>query len=214
MSATGCWYNVMKQIVFILLLVFGSIDNQPDTSLIDSRSNIQQRDPSVYYRFGKINVDGAKAFTSEEILKIAGIKSNAFASPAVVETAAEAIRRAYLNRGHVRVQVKVAAEYEVISPRSKMGLVGISININEGAVFQLRRLEFAGNEATRDKIVRRKVLLEEGTTYNQDLMDKSLRNLNNLKQFETLTMADVEISTDEQQKIVDLIFHLKEIKRK
>ena len=94
-----------------------------------------------------------------------------------------------------------------------MGLVGIAININEGSVFQLRKLEFVGNDTTNDKIIRRKVLLDEGTTYNQDLMDKSLRQINSLKLFETLTMADVEINTDEQQKIVDLLIHFKELKR-
>lgn len=199
----------MRRRLLILLLGFGLISVQSALSY-----NIRQRDPSVYYRFGKITVDGAKSLTTDEILKIAGIKSNAFASPAVVDNAAEVIKRAYLNRGHVRVQAKVTPEYEVISPRSKMGLVGIAININEGSVFQLRRIEFIGNETTRDNIVRRKVMLHEGTTYNQDLMDKSLRNLNDLKLFETLTMADVEINTDEQQKTVDLLFHLKEIKRR
>lgn len=203
----------MKQRILLLLLGFGLINVQSVLSL-HSQSNIQQRDPSVYYRFGKITVDGAKAFTTDEILKMVGIKSNMFASPAVVETASEVIKRAYLNRGHLRVQVKVTPEYEVISPRSKMGLVGIAININEGSVFQLRRLEFIGNETTRDNIVRRKVILQEGTTYNQDLMDKSLRNLNSLKRFETLTMADVEINTDEQQRTYDLLIHLKEIKRR
>ena len=129
----------MKHRLLMLLLGFGLINAQAVLSL-HPQSNIQQRDPSVYYRFGKITVDGAKAFTTDEILKIAGIKSNMFASPAVVETASEVIKRAYLNRGYVRVQVKVVAEYEVISPRSKMGLVGIAININEGSVFQLRKI--------------------------------------------------------------------------
>ena len=203
----------MRHRLLILLLGFGLINAQAVLSL-HSQSNIRQRDPSVYYRFGKITVDGAKAFAADEILKLAGIKSNMFASPAVVETASEVINRAYLNRGYVRVQVKVAPEYEVISPRSKMGLVGIAININEGSVYQLRRLEFVGNDETRDRIIRRKVLLQEGTTYSQDLMDKSLRQINSLKLFETLTMADVEINTDEQQKVVDLLIHFKEIKRR
>ena len=203
----------MKHRLLMLLLGFGLINAQSVLSL-HPQSNIQQRDPSVYYRFGKITVDGAKAFTTDEILKIAGIKSNMFASPAVVETASEVIKRAYLNRGHVRVQVKVVAEYEVISPRSKMGLVGIAININEGSVFQLRKMDFIGNYTTRDQIIRRKILLDEGTTYNQDLMDKSLRQINSLKLFETLTMADVEVKTDEQQKAVDLLIHFKEIKRR
>ena len=203
----------MKYRLLILLLGFGFINAQSALSL-HSQSNIRQRDPSIYYRFGKITVDGAKAFTTDEILKMAGIKSNMFASPAVIDNAAEVIRRAYLNRSYVRVQVQVTPEYEVISPRSKMGLVGIAININEGSAFRLRRLEFTGNETTKDDKVYRKMVLRIGEPYNQDLMDKSLRNLNSLKRFETLTMADVEIKTDEQQKIVDLLFHLKEIKRR
>ncbi|HKS39238.1 MAG TPA: POTRA domain-containing protein [Blastocatellia bacterium] len=203
----------MKHRLLILLLGVGLINAQSVLSL-HSQSNMQQRDPSVYYRFGKITVDGAKTFTTDEILKLAGIKSNMFASPAVIDNAAEVIRRAYLNRGHVRVQVQVTTEYEVISPRSKMGLVGIAININEGSAFRLRRLEFTGSETTKDDKVYRKMVLRTGEPYNQDLMDKSLRNLNGLKRFETLTMADVEINTDEQQRTYDLLIHLKEIKRR
>ncbi|HST24259.1 MAG TPA: POTRA domain-containing protein [Blastocatellia bacterium] len=203
----------MKHRLLILLLGFGLINGQSVLSL-HSQSNMRQRDPSVYYRFGKITVDGAKTFTTDEILKLAGIKSNMFASPTVVETAADVIKRAYLNRGHVRVQVQVTPEYEVISPRSKMGLVGIAININEGSVFQLQRMTFVGNATTRDQTIRHKFILYEGTTYNQELMDKSLRRVNDLKLFETLTMADVEIETDEQKKIVNLTIHFKEIKRR
>ena len=203
----------MKQRMLILLLGFGLINAQAALSL-HSQSNIRQRDPSVYYRFGKITVDGAKTITTDEVLKLAGVKSNMFASPVAIDNAAGVIRRAYLNRGHVRVQVNVVPEYEVISPRSKMGLVGIAININEGSVFRLRRLEFTGNETMKDDKVYRKMVLRIGELYNQDLMDKSLRNLNDMKRFETLTMADVEINTDEQQKIVDLLIHLKEIKRR
>lgn len=203
----------MKHKLIILLLGFGLINAQAVLSL-HSQSDVRQRDPGVYYRFGKLTVDGAKSFTADEILKMAGIKSNEFASPAAIDNAGGAIRRAYLNRGHVRVQVKVTPEYEVISPRSKMGLVGMAISINEGSVFQLRKLELIGNATTRDRTIRRKILLDEGTTYNQDLMDKSLKRINDLKLFETLTMADVEINTDEQQKAVDLLIHLKETKRR
>ena len=65
----------MKQKILVLLLGFGLINAQAVLSL-HPQSSIQQRDPSVYYRFGKITVDGAKVFTSDQILKIAEIKSN------------------------------------------------------------------------------------------------------------------------------------------
>jgi hypothetical protein len=44
-------------------------------------------------------------------------------------------------------------------------------------------------------------------------MESSLNRLNALGRFEKLTMADVEIRVDEKEHFVDLLIHLKEIKR-
>ena len=45
-----------------------------------------------------------------------------------------------------------------------------SITIDEGKQFTLRRLEFTGNTFTRDNVLRREVLINEGDIYNQNIL--------------------------------------------
>ncbi len=45
-------------------------------------------------------------------------------------------------------------------------LVYLDIDIDEGKQFYVSRIEFTGNTITRDKVIRRELLLEEGQVYN------------------------------------------------
>jgi outer membrane protein assembly factor BamA len=192
------------------LLGTGSIDAQSALMLTRSRSAIQQAEAGVYYKFGKITVEGAMVFSPEQIVRIAGIKSNQMAATNVIDKAGDLIEREYLNRGHLRVEVKVIPDYQVISPRIRQGLVAVAIRILEGPVFTTRRVELVGNDTTRDKTVRGRMLLREGQTYSQELMDKSLQRINGLGRFEKITMADVKRDLDDDRGAVDLVIHLKE----
>ncbi len=49
------------------------------------------------------------------------------------------------------------------------GIVDVKIMIDEGKQFTLRRLEFTGNTFTRDRVLRREFLLNEGDIYNSRL---------------------------------------------
>ena len=42
----------------------------------------------------------------------------------------------------------------------------LDIDIDEGKPFYVSRIEFTGNTITRDKVIRRELLLEEGQVYN------------------------------------------------
>ena len=45
-------------------------------------------------------------------------------------------------------------------------LIYLDIDIDEGKPFYVSRIEFTGNTITRDKVIRRELLLEEGQVYN------------------------------------------------
>src|SRR5205085_6172112 len=86
------------------------------------------------------------------------------------------------------------------------GIVDIKISIDEGKQYQLRRLEFAGNTFTRDKVMRREFLLNEGDIYNQNYLEISLARLNQTQYFDPIDKdQDVEIRTDDDRGDVDLI---------
>ena len=51
------------------------------------------------------------------------------------------------------------------------GDVEFTLEVDEGEQFSLRRLEFIGNSNTRDRVLRREVLINEGDPYSKQLWD-------------------------------------------
>ena len=89
--------------------------------------------------------------------------------------------------------------------------VSLSIDIDEGKPFYVSRIEFQGNTITRDKVIRRELMLEEGQVYNSQLWEYSLLRLNQLEYFEPLKVdQDSEAHQDAEAGTVDLLLKVKE----
>ena len=56
----------------------------------------------------------------------------------------------------------------------------LTVKMNEGKQFFVRRIDFSGNTTTRDKVIRRELLIDEGDPYNTDLWRLSILRLNQL----------------------------------
>jgi outer membrane protein insertion porin family len=90
-------------------------------------------------------------------------------------------------------------------------LVYWDIDIDQGKQFYVSRIEFSGNTVTRDKVIRRELLLEEGQIYNSKLWDLSIQRLNQLGYFEVLKSEDdTETRPNADDGTVDLLLKLKE----
>ena len=90
-------------------------------------------------------------------------------------------------------------------------LVYFDIDIDEGKQFYVSRIEFTGNTVTRDKVIRRELLLEEGQVYSSQRWDMSILRLNQLGYFETLKVEDdTETRQNADDGTVDLLLKLKE----
>jgi outer membrane protein insertion porin family len=90
-------------------------------------------------------------------------------------------------------------------------LIFLDIDIDEGKVFYVSRIEFTGNTITRDKVIRRELLLEEGQVYNSQRWELSILRLNQLNYFEVLKAdQDSESRQNTDDGTVDLLLKLKE----
>src|SRR5207302_1749071 len=70
---------------------------------------------------------------------------------------------------------------------------------------------FSGNTTTRDKVIRRELLIDEGDMYNTRLWEISVLRLNQLGYFEALKAEDAAtISRDPKTNTVDLTLKVKE----
>jgi outer membrane protein insertion porin family len=89
--------------------------------------------------------------------------------------------------------------------------ITLNIDIDEGKPFYVSRIEFQGNTITRDKVIRRELLLEEGQIYNSQLWELSILRLNQLNYFDTLKVdQDSESRQNTDDGTVDLLLKLHE----
>ena len=89
--------------------------------------------------------------------------------------------------------------------------VDLTITADEGKQFFIRRIDFQGNQTTRDKVIRRELYLDEGDMFNMNLWNMSILRLNQLGYFEPLKEEDATMITrNPNSDTVDLTLKVKE----
>jgi outer membrane protein insertion porin family len=159
------------------------------------------------YRLGGITFKGNKAVTNLKVLRAQfAIKDGDYFNRTVFGKGLEQLRKAYGELGYINfVGTPVPRTDEATK------LIYLDIDIDEGKPFYVSRIEFQGNSITRDKVIRRELLLEEGAVYNSRLWDMSIMRLNQLNYFDTLKAdQDSESRQNADDGTVDLLLKLKE----
>ncbi len=76
--------------------------------------------------------------------------------------------------------------------------------------YTVRRVEFTGNEFTRDNILRRRILLQEGDVFARRNLLRSIVNVSKLKIIYPVTINDVLVRLDRGDKLIDLTIRFRE----
>ncbi|HEV7842328.1 MAG TPA: POTRA domain-containing protein, partial [Pyrinomonadaceae bacterium] len=131
------------------------------------------------YRIGELKVEGNSIFSEQQINFVIGLKKGDVANGERISKALqEDLRKAYGSQGFIQYEYEVNPTFKDNPANPKEGIADFTFTIIEGKQFTLRRLEFLGNTFTRDKVLRREVLLNEGDIYNQRAFDVSILRLN------------------------------------
>jgi outer membrane protein insertion porin family len=164
------------------------------------------------YRVGDIKVEGNSIFSEQQILNYIGLKKGDIADgKRLQDVVYDELKKAYGSQGFIQYNAEFEPDFKDNPSNPNEGIVDVKIAIDEGKQFSLRRLEFVGNTFTRDKVMRREFLLNEGDIYNDNYLDISVQRLNQTQYFDPIDKdQDVEKRTDEEQGDVDLIVKIKE----
>jgi outer membrane protein insertion porin family len=159
------------------------------------------------YRVSKIEFSGNKAISNTAALRAQfPLKDGDLFNVDKLRTGLKNLKDAYNAAGYIN-----AVPAPRIEADDEKKLVHILIEIDEGKQFYIRRIEFAGNTTTRDKVIRRELALDEGSLYNQKLWEFSVLRLNQLGYFEKLDPdKDTTITKDETKGSVDLQLKVRE----
>lgn len=157
-------------------------------------------------RCGQILVRGADQLTRTEMCHLLGEASeNPFDSESRQLAHASLITE-YRRRGFLEADLS----WNEAERNADSSAPAVILDVKEGPVYRLHRLEMIGNANTRDRVIRRRVPLDEGTRFDEDLLQLSIKRINQLGIFEGFTRDDIEARVNKKEHYVDLRFRLKE----
>jgi outer membrane protein insertion porin family len=89
--------------------------------------------------------------------------------------------------------------------------INLTLRFDEQKQYTVRRINISGNTTTRDKVIRRELLIDEGQLFNKRYWDISILRLNQLNYFDKIE-ADkaVELQKNTKDGTVDINLKLKE----
>jgi outer membrane protein insertion porin family len=159
------------------------------------------------YKLGGITFKGNTHVPNVKVLRAQfAQKDGEYFNASLFGKGLDQLRKAYGELGYINF---VGTPVPRVDEAKK--LIFLDIDIDEGKPFYVSRIEFTGNTITRDKVIRRELLLEEGQVYNSRLWELSILRLNQLNYFDVLKAdQDSESRQNTEDGTVDLLLKLKE----
>lgn len=159
------------------------------------------------YKLEGITFTGNKAVPNTKALRaIFAEKDGSIFNMTAFQKGLENLRKAYGQLGYINFVGIPTPTFDDAKHTVKW-----NIDIDEGKQFTVSRIEFQGNTVTRDFVIRRELLLQEGQVYNSHLWELSLLRLNQLEYFNPLRVdQDSETHQNTEAGTVDLLLKVQE----
>lgn len=144
-----------------------------------------------------INIVGNEVFSSEELSELFELNTSGWLSWLTSDDRyareklvgdIENLESFYLDRGYL--DFRVVSSQVSLSPDQKS--IFITLNIEEGDVYTVDKIELAGDLIVSERNIRRLILLSEGRTFSQSLMTATSEYITTLMGNAGYTNAEVE----------------------
>jgi outer membrane protein insertion porin family len=158
------------------------------------------------YRLGELKVEGNSIFSEDQVRAVIGLNKGDVADGEKISKALfENLKKYYGRQGFIEYTAEPVPTFKDNPQNANEGVVDFVVTVEEGKQFTLRRLEFIGNTFTRDNVLRREVLINEGDIYDDVAWEYSVVKLNQLGYFNPIDKdKDVDRKTNDEEATVDL----------
>ncbi len=164
--------------------------------------NIEENDQ---YRVGEVKVTGAKQYPEAFIRLVLGLVPGEVFNEERLRKSFENLKKIYGGRGYINFTAVPIQDFDETKK-----VVNLNINVDEDRQFYVNRIAFSGNTTTRDKVIRREIMVAEGQIFNSSAWDMSLQRLNQLGYFEEIKTEDAEVKPSNTEPQVDINLKVKE----
>jgi outer membrane protein insertion porin family len=164
-------------------------------------------EPGSQYRVGNISIAGNKVIKTPFLQRLVKLRKGAVYDIEKRNKCRQDIQDVYGNLGYIFCQV---VPVENLDPVKRVA--DLTLQVHEGDVAYVGKLEFNGNTYTKDYVLRREWLLQEGSRFNTGWLKACLTRL---KQLGLVGIAkEPEFKPDpEDPKKMDIKVHVKELRR-
>jgi outer membrane protein insertion porin family len=157
------------------------------------------------YRLGKFVIRGNKLFKTDVMQRVLGMKTGDIFNATKLRKSLENYKKIYGAYGYINFVADPDPE-----PDRKRHVVNLALDFHEGDQYFVHRITFSGNTKTRDKVIRRELLVDEGNVFNTELWDFSVLRVNQLGFFDPIKKESWEVTQNQQNHTVDINVKVKE----
>ena len=173
-----------------------SLEQTPDPKdpeYVDLLFKVEEGKP---YTVGKVSIAGNSIFKEEVLRRYITLKEKKPFSLSQEKAAADAICRLYETCGHAEVRCTA-----VRFPDPEKHTVDVRFEITEGKKFMVRDVLISGNTATKDKVIRRELVIQPGDPVDRNRVEISRKRLLGMGYF-TKVEADTVNAEGADEKVV------------
>jgi len=157
------------------------------------------------YTINTVEIAGNTVYSTEDIQKVIKASPNEPFSRSKIWKDRVAISDLYAQKGYLTpisesIEGKLLIDPRINIDREKK-LVDLTYSIREGDPHFLNRITIAGNQTTRDKVIRRELKVQDGELFNGKYLKQSQQRIMNLGLFEEV---EFNLSEGPEAKTVDL----------
>jgi len=138
------------------------------------------------YHVGSVKMEGVQLVPADKMEKVLKTKTGAVYSPQNVRSDIKAMEDLYGALGYVDLRVGAA-----VNP-AKTHTVDVEFKLEEGVQSYVEHVNISGNSRTKDKVIRREVLVAPGDVFNTVRVDASKQRLLNLNYFSKVDVYPAE----------------------
>ncbi|MCI4626546.1 MAG: outer membrane protein assembly factor BamA [Candidatus Magnetoovum sp. WYHC-5] len=179
--------------------------SEPDITLMKDKKGLEVTFTVMegkQFKVADIRLEGYSAFPESELLPFLKVKAGDIFSKKLLTQSIDGINKYYSERGYATVSV--TPDFE---PVQGTDTVKLALNVEEGKIYHIGRIEITGNTKTKDKVIRREIVIDEGEKYDSSKIKRSYEKINNLQFFEDVTVSP---KPDPNSDKVDLDIKVKE----
>jgi outer membrane protein insertion porin family len=145
------------------------------------------------YHLGDIDFKGDLLTSKEDLFKTLKSKRNNIYSNTAIRKDVNALTEKFANQGYAFVEITPGTS---VDPKNL--LVHLTFDIEKKKRVSFEKIQIVGNTKTRDKVIRRELLMAEGELYNASEMNKSRDRLKRTGFFKEVDFSTSRGSTEEK----------------